>query len=241
MSSARFPQAPKTCGDLGGCTAAGRPCTRSLGWGTAHPGEGYCKSHGVELTPKELTFIQNYCAYGNGSKAAREAGYSLRSAHDIAFKLLKKAEIRDSISSFLDEHAMSKAEIIDRLSMIARGSVEHFLQREDGRVWVDISDPATERHLPLIKKIRQRTERIVDREGKEITNVYTEIELHDAMAALVHIARIHGMFVDRHEVSGSKGKPVEVEIGLMSEQELRQEIAATIKRLATAGLTAASA
>ncbi len=35
----------KSCGDCGGRKADGTPCTRKIGWGTDHSGEGPCRDH----------------------------------------------------------------------------------------------------------------------------------------------------------------------------------------------------
>lgn len=42
------------CGDFGGTTRAGNPCTRPAGWGTQHSGEGKCKLHGGAATGRPL-------------------------------------------------------------------------------------------------------------------------------------------------------------------------------------------
>jgi len=46
----------KTCGDEGGLTHLGKPCSRVAGWGTAHKGWGKCRSHREVTTrfPQEV-------------------------------------------------------------------------------------------------------------------------------------------------------------------------------------------
>lgn len=45
------------------------------------------------LTPKELRFVDEVLVDGNATRAAREAGYSKRSAHVTGARLLKKAKV----------------------------------------------------------------------------------------------------------------------------------------------------
>lgn len=68
-----------TCGDFGGRTDDGKPCTREPGWGSAHPGEGACKDHdaaaAVKLQDIKKKFLAAYALQPKtGAKAADEAG-----------------------------------------------------------------------------------------------------------------------------------------------------------------------
>ena len=49
------------------------------------------------LPPKEQRFVREYLRERNGGKAARRAGYSVKSAYTIAWRLLKKVEIQAAI------------------------------------------------------------------------------------------------------------------------------------------------
>jgi hypothetical protein len=47
-------------------------------------------------------------------------------------------------------------------------------------------------------------------DGTEYTTTRTEIELHDAKDATIQLARIRGLYVDRHELTGKDGGPVDL-------------------------------
>ncbi len=56
-----------------------------------------------KLTEKEIIFIAEYCINGfNATKAAIKAGFSKRSARQIATRLLSKDYIREAIKNYLD-------------------------------------------------------------------------------------------------------------------------------------------
>ena len=49
------------------------------------------------MTNMQLRFIEEYIKCPNGSEAARRAGYSPRTAHQIAYENLRKPHIRKII------------------------------------------------------------------------------------------------------------------------------------------------
>lgn len=50
------------------------------------------------LTERQRRFVLEYAASGAGAKSARNAGYSLKSAHEIASELLKKPHVQAEIA-----------------------------------------------------------------------------------------------------------------------------------------------
>lgn len=55
----------------------------------------------MNLSPKQKLFCEYYVALGNATEAAKKAGYSEKTAHEIGRQNLRKLEIRN----FLDELA----------------------------------------------------------------------------------------------------------------------------------------
>jgi phage terminase small subunit len=51
------------------------------------------------MTNMQLRFIEEYLKCLNGTEAARRAGYSPRTAHQIAYENLRKPEIRTIIDT----------------------------------------------------------------------------------------------------------------------------------------------
>lgn len=156
----------------------------------------------AELTDKQKRFIEEYLVDFNGAAAARRAGYSEDSARFIGYENLTKPYIIQAINERLDVLSMSAGEATKRLTDWGRGSMKPFLSKDDyhGLV-VDLSTDQAAENAHLIKKIKQTKRTYVRNEDTE-TEYTTEIELHDAKDAVVQIAKIRGLYVDRVEHSG---------------------------------------
>lgn len=76
-----------------------------------------------KMTQKETLFIGYYLEHFNGSRAAREAGYSDESAGTYACELLKKPHIKEEIARQLESVHMSAREVLQRLAMMSRGEI----------------------------------------------------------------------------------------------------------------------
>ena len=125
----------------------------------------------VTFTVKQRAFMKAYLgeANFNGAKAARIAGYSVKTARDMASENLAKPHIAREIKRRLDLIGLSEAEVSSRLGQMARGEIPT---------------------------------KTVDKDG-EITVTFDERQ------ALENVARIHGMFIDRHQVQPVKGLLIE--------------------------------
>lgn len=202
-----------TCGDFGGVKEDGTPCGRAAGWGV-DGGIERCRDHDDgSLTMKQQAFVERYCTHFNATQAALEAGYSERSAYSIGSENLKKPEIAQALTERLDQHAMTAAEALKRLADWGRGSPLPFLRvTAGGEVLLDLSTAEAQQHLHLVRKIKVDESRIIEGDEADLVKVKTEIELHDAKDAVKQIARAHGLFVDRHEVTGKDGEPLEVNV-----------------------------
>lgn len=158
------------------------------------------------LTDKQKRFVEQYCIHFNGARAAREAGYSENSDHEIAAQNLAKLSIKTAISTRLQELTMTADEATKRLTDMARGSIESFLDiDENGRTVIDLSKIEAKSNLGLIKKIKQTKKEFAEGVIIEITN---EIELHDQKDAILNLLKLHGKFVNKTDVT-SGGEKIE--------------------------------
>ena len=90
---------------------------------------------------------------------------------------------------------MPAEEVVARLSRQARADISDFIKPGGGIDW-----DAVQEQGELVK-------RITHRKGQS-----SQIELHDAQAALEKIGKVHGIFVDKKEISGPDGGPLEIGI-----------------------------
>lgn len=82
----------------------------------------------MKLTPKQKAFADAYIECGNASEAARRAGYSERSAQQIATENLSKPLISEYIQSRMDDleaqHVATADEVMRFYSAVMRGEVK---------------------------------------------------------------------------------------------------------------------
>lgn len=147
------------------------------------------------LTLKQHQFIDAYLgeANGNATEAARIAGYALPGIQ--GHENLKKPYIRKIIDTKLGESAMSSAEVLARLSAIARSSLGDFINvADDGSYKLDLRRSKITGKLPLLKSIKPTRDGVM-------------IELHDPQAALTTLAKYHGLFAEKPPASPAADLP----------------------------------
>ena len=167
-----------------------------------------------EWTDKERLFVEKYFELGlNGAKAARAAGYSAKSARNIAYENVTKPHIRAEIERRLRELAMGPDEVLARLADHGRGDMRDFIGK---------STTALARHPQgnLIKKIKRTVTTHTDKDGETYTEEKIELELYDAQSALNLLGRHHKLFTDKHEHTGKDGEPLIISITKMDVSEL---------------------
>jgi hypothetical protein len=130
---------------------------------------------------KEKAWLEHYFQCGfNATEAARRAKY--KNPEVMGCRKAKKFE--KEISDRMADLVMDAEEALARISEMARGEWGKYIE-ENGTL--DIKKLVADGKGYLVKKIRET------RDGKEY-------EFYDAQGALRDIAKIHGKFVERHEI-----------------------------------------
>lgn len=152
----------------------------------------------MALSNKQRAFVEHYLTCWNATEAARQAGYSGKTASAIGWENLRKPEIQAAIQERLAEFQMGADEVLSRLTQQARGSFAPFVRTSaaGNLIGFNLGEDAP---LHLIKKISH-------------TEKGTTIELYDAQAALRLLAQHHGLLVERHEHSGKDGGPITITV-----------------------------
>lgn len=147
------------------------------------------------LRGKQVLFVEAYLECFNATEAARRAGYegNDNTLGSVGWENLQKPAIAKRISVRLQEAAMSADEVLSRLAEIARGEHGQYIGI-GGKV--DLAMMIFDNKTHLIKSIKDT------RHGQSIT-------FCDMQGALALIAKHHGLLVERHEVSGAGGGPLE--------------------------------
>jgi phage terminase small subunit len=151
------------------------------------------------MTTLQERFVDEFLKDFNGAAACRRAGYSVPTARQEAYKLMKDSEVKAAIKERLDLLSMSSEEAIKRLTDWGRGSFTPFtVEHEEHGLVLDLKKSSAKKHLHLIRKIKQTKKTFYSLEG-DVSSVdfTTEIELHDAKDAVDKIAKIRGLYVDK--------------------------------------------
>jgi phage terminase small subunit len=143
---------------------------------------------------KQLGFIQEYLVDLNGKDAAIRAGYSPRSAHVTASRILADPRVRSTIAASIEERfGVTKESIIEELAAIAFASLgDHFSWDAEGRIRSKPSRSLTQAQKRAVASIRQ---------VRSKTGAITQVSLPDKLRALELLARLSGAMGD----TGTKG------------------------------------
>lgn len=161
------------------------------------------KAKKPKLRPKlnnaQQMFVECYLRHFNATRAAKEAGYSEKTAHSQGPRLLKNVGIANAIRTRMKEAAMETDEVLYHLAQIARGDLGDVLDKNGN---VNIEAAREQGKTNLIKKVRSRA---ITTENSDISEA--EAEAYDRLKALELIGRAHGIFTDRADIT-SGGKPL---------------------------------
>lgn len=164
------------------------------------------------LEPKQEAFVNAYFECNlNATAAAKKAGYSKKTARQIASENLSKPDIQAHIRARLNKEAMSANEVLHRLAAIARSD---FGELVDDMGNPDIKTARETGQTQIIKRIKQRS---VTTEQSDIAE--TEVEILDPLKALELLGKAHGLFTDKTDIT-SGGKPIPIIVTGMDVNEL---------------------
>lgn len=130
------------------------------------------------LTKRQQAFVEHYLANGfNATKAAKDAGYSEKTAYSIGSENLRKPEIASHVRARMKALTMSADEALYRLSAMARGDLGEFLG-------LSVEELKAHPQRFLLHKVKTTRRIIPDGDGEPIIEERNEIEAYDAQAAL---------------------------------------------------------
>jgi phage terminase small subunit len=162
----------------------------------------------MALNPKQSLFVKEYLIDGNASRAAKAAGYSVKTAGSQGHDLLKKPEIASEIKKGLDarkaqlerkaaQKGLTKERWLEELRLIALSNMDDFITIEEmevrqgsrGKKYLETHVRATKTHD------RKRSLGRVIKKISETKNGIG-IELHSKQAALETLGRAYGWVKD---------------------------------------------
>ncbi len=183
----------------------------------------------MSLSPKQEQFCREYLIDLNATQAAIRAGYSARSADVTASRLLGNAKVQENIARLKLARAerveVTADAVIREMARIAFAPYRKFIRiGSDGDPFIDLRE-ATPEDLDLIESIQ--CEDYLDGRGEDARTVRkVKIKMYDRQKALDGLARHLGLFIDRREISGPGGGPIETKerpnLTRLSTDRLRQ-------------------
>lgn len=140
------------------------------------------------LTVKQDRFCHEYIIDGNGGQAAIRAGYSPKSAHMNACKMLTNPEIQTRIAQLQADRVMRteiKADrVVHELGLIAFSNIVNLIYFDGDKFKLKNLTELDSDTTAAIKQIR------VTKDGT------LSIELHNKLGALSELIKIMGMATD---------------------------------------------
>ncbi len=161
--------------------------------------------------PREKRFVERYVETNNATQSAIVAGYSPKSAHTIAHRLLKRSKIKDAIArrnaELMVRYNFTPDRIIRELAKIAGVNIADYLNAE--RTGVDLTK-ATRDQLAAIASV-------------EAGELGPKIKLADKLKALTELAKLARLYpVDRTEISGVVEHQHRIDIEVLDNEKREQ-------------------
>lgn len=155
---------------------------------------GHCRVHNNiksnkkprKLTVKQEKFVEGILKGKSGAEAAREAGYSKKTARLSAHKNITKYNIQEKIQERINEAKIETNEIIGTLVSQMRGDLTDLID-ETTDPYIQFLKQSGKSHL--IKKLKIK-ETVIN---QLVTERTYEFEIHDSQSAAKTLANIFGL------------------------------------------------
>ncbi len=180
-----------------------------------------------KLTSKQVIFCHEYIIDWNASRAARKAGYSEKTAKDIACENLAKPNISAYIEliqkDIMKEAGLTKLKILLEHKKLAFSSIAHL-----HNTWIDRNEleSLTQDQKDCISEIDTKIlkKNIGNNENPEIVDVeHIKIKLYDKQKSLDAISKMGGYNEpEKHEHSGEIKSTPKIDYSNLSVSELKQ-------------------
>lgn len=187
------------------------------------------KSAKRALKPKQELFCQYYTSYWNATRAARDAGYSEKSAMELGYQLLQLPPVQERIEELsghaLKECGVTRERVLTELARIAfldlRGAYA-----PDGSLLAPKDIPEDVIRAVAGIEVDEIWEGYG--ENRQQTGVTKKLKLNDKVRALDSLAKHLGLAPDRVEHSGPGGKPIETRA--LTDEQLDARIAEKLEK-----------
>lgn len=182
---------------------------------------------------KIKAFAREYLIDLNATQAAIRAGYSARTAKQQGQRLLTRDDVQAAIQSAMAKRAqrteITADKVLNEYAKLGFSDVTDYLEVVTERILVDRTpegEPISEiRQMVLLKDTADipKDKLAAIAEIKQAKDGSISFKLHDKRGALDSIGKHLGMFIDRTEVTGKDGGPIEVNRNGEIEERLKND------------------
>lgn len=190
----------------------------------------------MAFTHKQQAFIDAYVVNANGTRAAIAAGYSENGASVQGARLLANASIaaeierrRSAINKrVLDRYEVTREKIVRELATLGFSNMSDYTAIDGNDIVLDMSTVDRDQ-LGAVKEIT--SEVYTEGRGDEARAVKrTKFSLYDKRAALMDLAKLEGHVVDRQQLTGANGGPIQtMNAHVVAAAELNPETRAKLR------------
>jgi phage terminase small subunit len=158
-----------------------------------------------KLTPKQRRFVKEYLIDLNATKAAIRAGYSEKTASRIGSELLVKTCISNAIENAQLARStrteVTADRVVKELARIAFVDTRQIFAWGPGGVTLRPSDELSDDEAAIVAEVSETT----SESGGNI-----KVKRFDKLKALELLGKHLGMYVDKREITGREGAPIEL-------------------------------
>jgi len=168
-------------------------------------------------------FCQEYIIDLHQTKAAERAKYSEKTAAQQASRLLRNVKIQERVAELKEIRSertvITQDMVLKELKILAESDIQDYLEvvkeysgSKDGRVKLKVFAEMKGNATRAIKSISEH----ITKDGIQL-----KFTLHGKEKSLEILARHLGMLVERHEIAGEQGGPIQIEYVLVKVKKKR--------------------
>lgn len=190
----------------------------------------------MSLNDRQLRFAIEYVACGVATTAALNAGYSDKTAYAQGSALLKHPEVMAEIERrktniekrVLGRYEVTREKIVRELATLGFSNMSDYTAIDGNDIVLDMSTVDRDQ-LGAVKEIT--SEVYTEGRGDEARAVKrTKFSLYDKRAALMDLAKLEGHVVDRQQLTGANGGPIQtMNAHVVAAAELNPETRAKLR------------
>lgn len=164
------------------------------------------------LSPRQALFVKEYLVDMNATQAFIRCGGDPAKAHrasDLLRAPLVQQALKRALANRNARVGITADAVLHEMACLGLSSLEHYRINDDGNV--ELVEGAPETAMRAVQSVKRRVRETYNKDTGHLVDrsVETEIKLWDKVKPLHLLAKHVGLQVDRVEVTGPNGGPVE--------------------------------